>query len=62
MLNSFHSHHNTEHPADPVKLVAELASFLTGLRVAQRICKKILILTFPVKQNEANEDENKTND
>lgn len=56
MRNGFHSHHNAEHPADPIKLVAELAKFVPGLRAAQRICKIALTLIFLSKQNGTNED------
>lgn len=56
VLNSFHSHHNAERPADPIKLAAELATFLTVLGVAQRIYRKTLTYTFHPKQNRANED------
>lgn len=56
MLNSFPSHPDAEHPADPIKLVAELATSVTGPRAEQRIYRTTLTLAFLPKQNRANED------
>lgn len=60
ILNSFHARHNAEHHADPIRLVAELAAFLAGLRVGQRIYEKTLTFAFPPKQNEANDNKEET--
>lgn len=59
MLNGFHSHPNAEHPADPIKLVAELAAFLTGLQAAQRIYGRTLTY-IPSEKTKANEDQEET--